>query len=346
MTGGATLGVVVSTLGNYSGLTRVLDGYERQTAGRGSFELIVVADAAEPDPAGVDTAIGERPYPVRRLRGEVPGLSANRNAGSRAAGTPLLLFTDNDTIPEPQLVAEHLAWHREHPAEEVAVLGHVRWAREIRVTPFMHWLDHGMQFDYPGIEGIEAGWGRFYGANVSVKRSLVERVGGFDEQRLPYLYDDLDFGYRASKLGLRVLYNRRAVVEHLREVDLSFWQQRMDRAAKTEREFVRKHPEIGPYFFRMFSQVEGARPGSGRGRHLIRFIPRSFPWLGRRVWNSADLYYRQQLAPYFLDAWRRQESESAPAEGRVVAPYLLDRDAVGSSADPSHPGGPSPGGPK
>ena len=47
-----------------------------------------------------------------------------------------------------------------------AVLGHVRWAREVRVTPFMHWLDHGVQFDYPAIDGTEAGWGRFYGANV------------------------------------------------------------------------------------------------------------------------------------------------------------------------------------
>ena len=80
------------------------------------------------------------------------------------------------------------------------MLGHVRWAREVRVTPFMHWLEHGVQFDYPAIDGIEAGWGRFYGANVSAKRELVERVGGFDEVRLPYGYEDLDFGYRARRL--------------------------------------------------------------------------------------------------------------------------------------------------
>jgi GT2 family glycosyltransferase len=227
------------------------------------------------------------------------------------------------------------------------VLGHVRWAREVRVTPFMHWLDHGMQFDYPNIEGTEAGWGRFYGANVSVKRALCERVGGFDEQRLPYLYDDLDFAYRASKLGLRVLYNRRAVVEHLREVDLAYWQQRMDRAATAEREFVAKHPEVEPYFFRMFEHAAELAPAAGRGRHLIRFVPRSVPWLGERVWRSADLYYRQQLAPHFLDAWVKEQRERAPAEGRVVAPYLLDRDAVGSPArEPSQPGGSSPGGPK
>ncbi|MGH2953246.1 MAG: glycosyltransferase family 2 protein [Solirubrobacterales bacterium] len=341
------ISVVLSTLGNYDGLGRVLDGYERQHPAPDGFEVIVVVDAAEPDLGAADAAIGCRPYPVRRLRGAVPGLSANRNAGWRAATAALVLFADNDTLPEPQLVAEHIEWHTEHPAEEVAVLGHVRWARKVHVTSFMHWLDHGIQFDYPSIEGIEAGWARFYGANVSLKRSFIERVGGFDERRLPYLYDDLDFGYRASKLGLRVLYNRRATVEHLREVDLPYWQQRMDRAATAEREFVRKHPELEPYFFRMFSHAAELEPASGRGRHLIRLVPRSVPWLGERVWTSADLYYRQQLAPYFLEAWERQESESAPAEGRIVAPYLLDRDAVGSpSGEGSQPGGSSPGGPK
>jgi GT2 family glycosyltransferase len=332
------LSVVISTLGNYPGVARVLDGYERQDAAPGSFEVVVVVDAADPDPAAAAAAIGERSFPVRLLHGEVPGLSGNRNVGWRAATAPLVLFTDNDTIPAPALVREHLEWHRHHPAEEVVVLGHVRWSRDVKVNPFMHWLDFGMQFDFPSIEGVEAGWGRFYGANVSVKRPFVDRVGGFDEQRLPYLYDDLDFAYRASKLGLRVLYNRRAVVEHLREIDLAYWQQRMDRAAMAEREFLAKHPELEPYFFRMYSYAASRPPANGRGRHLIRYIPRRTPLIGERVWLSADLYYRQQLAPHFLAAWNAKKTESAPAEGRVVAPYLLERAAVSSSG--SEPGGP------
>jgi GT2 family glycosyltransferase len=332
------LSVVICTLGNYSGLKRVLDRLSNQDASRRSFEVIVVMDVADPKPDAVERAIGERPYAVRLLSGTRPGLSANRNVGWRAAKAPLLLFTDNDTLGEPQLVSEHLEWHRRHTQEEVAVLGHVRWAREIRVTPFMHWLDHGFQFDYPNIQGIEAGWGRFYGANVSAKRSFVERVGGFDEERMPYLYDDLDFGYRASKHGLRLLYNRRAVVEHLREMDLSYWRSRMKQVAHAEREFVRIHPELAeehpdlvPYFFRTFSAAAAHPPIRGRGRHLIRLVPRRLPWLGPRAWGSADLYYRQALAPEFLAAW--DEDASEPSEG-PVAPYLLEREAVASAGAP------------
>jgi GT2 family glycosyltransferase len=331
------LSVVISSFGNPEGLRRVLEGYAAQEPSLEGFEALVVVDAADPDPAAAEAAIANRRYPVRMLRGAIPGLSANRNAGWRGARAPLVLFTDNDTIPKPQLVAEHRRWHERHPEQEVGVLGHVRWAREVRVTPFMHWLDHGMQFAFPFIEGIEAGWGHFYGANVSVKRELCERVGGFDEERLPYGYEDLDFGYRASKLGMRLLYNRDAVVEHLREFDLEFYKQRMRRLARAELEFVRKHPEIEPYFFRMFSHRVKLARVSGRGRHLIRWVPRGFGRVGKRAWRSADLFYRQELAPAFLAAWEEALSESATAG--AVAPLVSELEAARHC-------GPDPGGPK
>lgn len=300
---GPELSVVISTLGNYDVLRRVLDGYSRQDARAGCFEVLVAMDCADPDPAAVDAAIGERSYPVRRLTGPRPGLSANRNVGVRDAHADVVLFTDNDTIPTPGLVAEHLAWHSRHPAPEIAVLGHVRWAPELKVTSFMHWLDHGVQFDFPSIEGDEAGWGRFYGANVSVKREFADRVGGFDEERLPYGYEDLDWALRASRLGLKLLYARRAVVDHLRPMTLEFWKKRARRLAAAERTFVGLHPEIEPYFHRKFASALEWPPASGRGVRVARWLPRSIPWIGPRAWLSRDLYFRQALAPHFLEAW-------------------------------------------
>jgi len=329
------LSVVISTLAMPDSLRRVLDRYERQRAPLISFEIVVVSDAAEPDPGAVKRAIGERPYPIRLVRGSRPGLSANRNAGARAARAPLLLYTDDDTLPRRRLVAEHLAWHRSHPEQEVAVIGRVRWARELRVTPFMRWLDHGVQFDHPNIRGTEAGWGRFYGANVSVKRAMVERAGGFDEERLPYGYEDIEFAYRASKLGLRVLYNRRAEVEHLRPMTLEFWQRRARRLAVAERTFVSMHPEIPPYFREKFAYAQTFPPASGRGVPMIPYVPAWLPWLGSRVWASADRYFSQAIAPHFLAAWEEAEGAS---ESRAAQPDLSEREASSSGGSP--PGGP------
>jgi GT2 family glycosyltransferase len=204
----------------------------------------------------------------------------------------------------PALVAEHLEWHRRFPEEEAAIAGHVRWARELRETPFMKWLDRGMQFNFPAVKGIEANYALLYGANSSLKRSFIERVGDWDEVYLPYLYDDLDWSYRAEKHGLRVMYNRAAIVDHLRhDAELGFWKRKMRRLAFTERQFTAIHPEFEPWFFNLFSWAAQLPEAHGRGRHLAWVVGRDFPWLGERVWESADLYFKQQLAPHFLDAW-------------------------------------------
>jgi GT2 family glycosyltransferase len=314
------LTVVLSTLGNYSVLRRVLDGYERQDAPADRFELLVVADKAEPDLDAVRAAIGRRPYAVRLLSGGIPGLSANRNVGWRAAEAPIVLFTDNDTIPVPQLISEHLAWHRRFPAEEVAVAGMVRWARGLRVTPFMRWLDHGVQFDFGSVRGDEASWAHLYGANSSIKRRMLGRVGGYDEQRLPYLYEDLDWGYRAREHGLRVMLNRRAIVDHWRPMSVEVWRSRAPMLAAAEWRFRELHPDFEPWFHPMFSDAMQWPNVSDRASRLARFVPMKTPWLGKAVWDRAGLYWRQQIAPPFLAAWDRAAAgETVDAQPDVSA---------------------------
>ena len=82
----------------------------------------------------------------------------------------------------------------------------------------------------------------------------------------------------------------------------------MRRIAFAEHAFVSMHPELEPYFHRLFGHAAEREPAlAARGRHLIGWLPRRFPLLGARAWSSADLYYRQQLAPDFLAAWAEAE---------------------------------------
>ncbi len=314
------LSVVISTLGNHAALERVLDGYSAQNTSEGSFEVVVVLDAADPEPDAVERAIGTRRFSVRRITGPVPGLSANRNAGWRAAEAPLVMFTDNDTIPVPCLVSEHIKWHRRYPEEETGVLGHVRWARELEVSTFMRWLDMGTQFDFANIDEVEAGWGRFAGANASLKRTFIERVGDFDQEHFPYGYEDTDWAYRASKVGFRLMYNRRGIVDHLRPMTLEFWKKRARRVAAAEYAFTQLHPELPPWFHRIFSAASKMPPARGRGIRLAPYVPRRLPWMGPRVWASVDIAYKQALAPHFLAAW----DEAAAGGGGAAQPDLSE----------------------
>jgi GT2 family glycosyltransferase len=307
------LSVIIPTLGDHPLLRRVLDGYERQQAPAGTFEVIVVADAAETDVGAVEAAIARRAYPVRLMRGGTRSASANRNAGWRAATGPIVLFCDNDTVPTPRLVAEHLNTHARLTQTEVAVVGCVRWARGIEVTPFMRWLDRGIQFDYGSIRGEDASWAHLYTANASIKREMLERVGGFDEERLPYGYEDLDWGYRAREHGLRVVYNRRAIVDHWQTMDIEMWKRRVARLARSEHTFCRLHPEVAPFFHQRFSEAVRTPPGRGLGTRLARHVPRWLPWLGPAVWRRAELHWLQELAPHFMAAWEAAEESDGGA---------------------------------
>jgi hypothetical protein len=168
----------------------------------------------------------------------------------------------------------------------------------------MIWLDRGIQFDYGGIVGTDAGAGHFYSANASLKRELLERVGGFDEERLPYGFEDVEWAYRAVRgQGFRLLYAREAAVDHLRPMTLDFWKKRARRLGAAERRLVAMHEELEPRMRRMFERAVAQPPSRGRWLRLYPYVPEGAPWIGRRVHTSTDLHFKQALAPEFFAGW-------------------------------------------
>jgi len=291
------LSVVIPTLRRAATLRRCLDRLEGQA---GVAEVVVVDDPARDDAGAVADAVAGR---ARIVHTHAPGVSAQRNAGWRAAGGDLVLFLGDDVLAEPGLVAAHRAAHEREPAEEVAALGHVTWARELRVTPFMRFLERGLQFDFGSIPGDDAGWGRFYAANASLKRGLLERSGGFDES-FAFGYEELELARRLHDLGLVLRYVPGARGEHLHEQTLAAYRERMATVARAERAFVAKHPDVPPYFHDLFAAAVRS-PARGRGARLAGVVPERLPVLGPRVHASAEAAWRRELGEAFLVAWER-----------------------------------------
>ena len=82
-------------------LALVLTALELQDHPMDRLEVVVADDGSPeaPDP-------GDRPYDVRVVRQEDLGFrgAAARNLGARASQGPVLLFLDQDTVPEPSYV--------------------------------------------------------------------------------------------------------------------------------------------------------------------------------------------------------------------------------------------------
>jgi GT2 family glycosyltransferase len=310
------LSVIVPTYRRRDALSRTLTALERQSVAADAFEVLVVDDPIEDDSAAVAAVLGaeRRPFALRQVHREARGVSAARNAGWRVAAARLVMFIGDDILLAPNALEEHLACHRRHPEDEVGVLGRVEWARELHVTPFMRWLEHGIQFNYLSLQGSEAPWTHFYTANISVKRAMLERVSGFDEERFPFLYEDLDVGRRLSEHGFRLLYNRDAVGEHLHQTNIDEWRRRMAATAPAERRWVEAYPDMPAWFHDIFEVAERRRQVPAPVAGVAARVPRRVPFVGPRAAMVADLHFRQQLAPAFFEAWR------AGAAGRSASP--------------------------
>lgn len=303
------ISVVIPTQGRPDRLARTLEALERQRLREGNgFEVVVVVDETTERPQETLAAVAARGLDARTLEAPAIGVSAKRNHGFRNARSKTILFLGDDILADRSLVAEHIDWHRHNPAEELGVLGHVRWARELKITAFMRWLDHGPQFDYPSIDKPDLGWGRFWTANLSLKRAMLERVGGFDET-YTFAYEDLEVGMRLYEAGFQLRYDPRARAEHLHPTDLESWKRRMATVAVAERRFCSEHPEVAPYFYNMFALAQRRPPSRGRLAGLARWIPKRMPLLGPKVWNGADWYFPQQLAPAFMASWNSAQVE-------------------------------------
>ena len=96
------------------------------------------------------------------------------------------------------------------------MLGYVTWSPEIKVTPFMRWLERGgPQFKYWTINNPQnVSWRHLYTANISFKRQFLLEDGFFDEDFPNAAYEDTELGYRLHQRGLRIVYNKRAVAYH------------------------------------------------------------------------------------------------------------------------------------
>lgn len=298
MAGAERLAVVIPTFQRSSILARTLDALATQS--ESGFEVVVVVDGDNQGPV-------ELPDPKWRCvqLGRHGGPGAARNFGVAATDRPLVLFLGDDMIPDATLVARHLEAHESHPRPEDAVLGHVEWHDEVPRSEVIRWIDRsGTQFDYTNIIGDEAGWGRFYSCNVSLKREFLLLAGGFDED-FAFDYEDLDLAFRLHEKGLVLWYQRGAVVRHLHPYNLEALCRRYRSKGAAERLMASKHPWFQPFFERQVTEADSRRRVSSLWLVADKVVPTA-PATGI-VGRHLHTWFNQQLAPEFLSAWEGEE---------------------------------------
>lgn len=241
------LSVITPTYNRASHLRLLILALSTQTQPANDWELVVVDDGSTDETADVLSGV-HPPFPMRVIRKQRSGQAASLNRGAREARGRFLLFLDDDVIPDPILVAEHLRTQRARlrSGRPVLALGRLTChpppgadasARSFAVI----WNDHYTRLNRGERPPTSQDC---YSGNLSVPRRPFLAAGGFDE-KLPSGFD-VELGYRLERMGLDTVYLAEASGEHADYKGSSRFLNDSIRQGTAAPELCKRHPELLP----------------------------------------------------------------------------------------------------
>ena len=217
----------------------MLDACFEQTVADDDYEVVLVDDGSTDDtPAVIERARRRatcaldgrdaeqrRAWPTR----VTPGMA--RTSGER------VVFIDDDVLPLPNFVEEHLRAASRRPAD--IVRGGAIEAESVDDLPPPIWSIKNYSGNY------------FWTTNVSVPLATIRAIGGFDESFAEYGWEDIDVGLRLRASGVRAVFNPKALVFHIKPPPRGASVERMVRQARAQArtavQLVRRHPHWRAY---------------------------------------------------------------------------------------------------
>ena len=149
------------------------------------------------------------------------GLPNARNIGAQSSKSELLIFIDDDCIPNSRLISSYISIFSNFDKKVWCVGGRVN---EDNTTMFKQnnkiiggyftWYGKTLKNFDTDLNG-QCEWAP--GGNFAVLRNKFLKVNGFDTNYIGNaMLEDVDFGFSINKSGGQVRYERNHKIEHLR----------------------------------------------------------------------------------------------------------------------------------
>jgi len=197
----------------------------RAQIGAPALETIVVDNGSSDG----TRAVAERAGATYRFEAR-PNRALARNAGIAVATGEIVLFVDDDVIVPPYFVAAHARAHAAAIFPHV-VSGPIINVPAANVRPVPTFLNGSNAF--------------FCTCNVSVPRSALQAVGGFDESFDKYGWEDTELGVRLRNFDVRRRFVWEAYLWHIKPPATETLDAALEKTIEKARmaaKFVRKDP--------------------------------------------------------------------------------------------------------
>lgn len=171
---------------------------------------ILVLDQSETHDAATNEKLAElnQTGAIRWLRLDAPSIPKAMNRALVEATAPVVLFLDDDIIPEKNLVHAHAEAHLRSPGELVA--GRV-------IQPWDEGKDYSRDTHFHFARPKPQRISEFMGGNFSISAANAKKIGGFDENFVKVAYRfEAEFAHRWLASGATIWYEPDAAIHHLK----------------------------------------------------------------------------------------------------------------------------------
>ncbi len=227
------ISVVIPTFNRENLLAKCLAAMQEQNYDPEKFEVLVVEDVRSPAGSNLEERLPRDvrlPRNVRFLESKKNGPAAARNVGWNKAASPIVAFTDDDCLPQPDWLNEiERSFRRPQNSldgEPAGSGGPIVSAPEC-TDLFTHQVEHDHPYGFPT-------------CNVAYKKNRLRKAGGFDESLFPN--EDWDMAFRIQKYG-RIKYNRKQIVIHPPRTSSFLQMLTKNKSLETEFTLYQKNPD-------------------------------------------------------------------------------------------------------
>lgn len=193
------ISVVIPTYNRLNALKKTLEGVAKQSLPAQDFEVIIISDGSSD---GTDEYLRSADYPFALHAGSQnnAGPAAARNCGVQSAGSELLLFLDDDVVPDSNLLQAHVQAHA-GADDRLVVLGPMLTPPDANLSPWTAWEQALLERYYADMASgkTHPTPREFFTGNVSLKRTLFLAHGGFDITFRRA--EDVEFAFRLERAG-------------------------------------------------------------------------------------------------------------------------------------------------
>lgn len=214
------ISVIICTRNRAKFLNKALEGIYRQDLSKKDYEVIVVDNNSDDDTKNIANKWKGKLPNYKYIVEKKNGLPYARNTGWKAAESPIVIYLDDDAIPDKNWLINILKTYKKMSDSKkfIAIGGGVRLYMVDDIV-FPKWLPENMKdyltrLDYGSESRVLKGDERLVGANFSVPRFVLEKIGGFNEGLYNYGGDERWVEDKIKMMSGILIYSGNSFVNH------------------------------------------------------------------------------------------------------------------------------------